>query len=47
MPASCVIDVRPYFEDPITHDDLLDFHLLLCRDDWFTQLESSVEHLER
>ena len=33
------------FEDrvgtPITHDDLLDFHELLQRDDWFDQLELS------
>jgi predicted RNA-binding Zn-ribbon protein involved in translation (DUF1610 family) len=27
---------RPVFDDPITHDDLLDFHQLLHRDDsWF------------
>ena len=33
------IDERPYFEDPITHDDLLDFHDLLHRDDtWFENL---------
>jgi hypothetical protein len=31
----------------IGYDDLLDFHLLLCREDWFSQLESTVEHLER
>ncbi len=33
------------FEDhvgtPISHDDLLDFHQLLQRDDWFDQLERS------
>lgn len=33
------IDERPYFEDPITHDDLLDFHDMLHRDDsWFESL---------
>jgi len=35
----CEIDERPYFEDPITHDDLLDFHHMLHRDDsWFDAL---------
>jgi hypothetical protein len=30
---------RPHFDDPITHDDLLDFHHLLHRDDsWFEHL---------
>ncbi len=30
---------RPQFEDPITHDDLLDFHHLLHRDEtWFEHL---------
>src|SRR5690625_3717142 len=24
---------------PLTFDDLLDLHLLLCRDDWFDELE--------
>jgi endogenous inhibitor of DNA gyrase (YacG/DUF329 family) len=27
---------------PITHDDLLDLHLLLRRDDWFEELTSVV-----
>lgn len=37
--APAEIDERPYFEDPITHDDLLDFHHLLHRDDsWFEAL---------
>ena len=37
--APAEIDERPYFEDPITHDDLLDFHDLLHRDDsWFESL---------
>ena len=37
--VSCEIDERPYFEDPITHDDLLDFHDMLHRDDsWFDSL---------
>jgi hypothetical protein len=30
----------------ISYDDVLDFHLLMCRDDWFEQVERSVEHLE-
>jgi hypothetical protein len=31
---------RPHPVDPpLTHDDLLDFHELLQRDDWFAQLE--------
>jgi hypothetical protein len=35
----CEIDERPYFENPITHDDLLDFHHMLHRDDsWFESL---------
>lgn len=30
---------RPHFEDPITHDDLLDFHHLIHRDDdWLDRL---------
>ncbi len=30
------VQERPIFDDPITHDDLLDFHQLLHRDDsWF------------
>jgi hypothetical protein len=34
--APAEIGERPQFEDPITHDDLLDFHQLLHRDDsWF------------
>ena len=33
------IDERPYFADPITHDDILDFHNMLHRDDsWFESL---------
>ena len=37
--APAEIDERPYFEDPITHDDLLGFHDLLHRDDtWFENL---------
>ncbi len=33
------VDERPWFEDPITHDDLLDFHDMLHRDDsWFDAL---------
>jgi predicted RNA-binding Zn-ribbon protein involved in translation (DUF1610 family) len=33
---SVEIDERPHFESPITHDDLLDFHTMLHRDDsWF------------
>ena len=37
--ALAEIDERPHFEDPITHDDLLDFHDLLHRDDsWFENL---------
>ena len=28
--------------EPITHDDLLDFHALLNEDDWFAQLSSMV-----
>jgi predicted RNA-binding Zn-ribbon protein involved in translation (DUF1610 family) len=33
------VDERPWFEDPITHDDLLDFHDMLHRDDsWFESL---------
>jgi len=37
--APAEIDERPYFEDPITHDDLLDFHDMLHRDDtWFENL---------
>jgi predicted RNA-binding Zn-ribbon protein involved in translation (DUF1610 family) len=39
MVAPAEIDERPYFEDPITHDDLLDFHDMLHRDDtWFENL---------
>ena len=34
---------EPRGGDPITHDDLLDFHELLHRDDsWFAQLASMV-----
>jgi predicted RNA-binding Zn-ribbon protein involved in translation (DUF1610 family) len=33
------IEERPYFDGPITHDDLLDFHDMLHRDDsWFENL---------
>jgi predicted RNA-binding Zn-ribbon protein involved in translation (DUF1610 family) len=33
------VDERPFFEDPISHDDILDFHDLLHRDDsWFEAL---------
>jgi predicted RNA-binding Zn-ribbon protein involved in translation (DUF1610 family) len=28
---------------PLTADDLIDFHFLLSRDDWFTQLVAAAE----
>jgi predicted RNA-binding Zn-ribbon protein involved in translation (DUF1610 family) len=38
------IEERPVFEDPITHDDLLDFHQLLHRDDsWFEALSQDED----
>jgi hypothetical protein len=40
MPAE-LAEVRT--GEPITHDDLIDFHRLLRADDWFDQLQSSVE----
>jgi predicted RNA-binding Zn-ribbon protein involved in translation (DUF1610 family) len=37
MPAE--IGERPYFADPISHDELLDFHQMLHEDDsWFDTL---------
>ncbi len=39
MTLTAEIDERPYFVDPITHDDILDFHDMLHRDDsWFESL---------
>jgi hypothetical protein len=29
---------EPHYGDPITHDDLIDFHHLLREDDWFSTL---------
>lgn len=29
--------------DPITHDDLIDFHHLLREDDWFSTLASALD----
>ena len=29
--------------EPLTHDDLLEFHELLEGDDWFTELASGIE----
>ena len=28
---------------PLTHDDLIDFHQALARDDWFAQLEAMAD----
>lgn len=34
---------EPHAEgEPVSHDDLLDFHLLLLGDDWFERLEQLV-----
>ena len=43
--APAEVDERPYFEDPITHDDLLDFHTMLHRDDsWFDTLRQADDN---
>ena len=49
VPALPLVETPPRrrlserFDGPrLTHDDLLDFHLLLRRDDWFTELESTI-----
>jgi hypothetical protein len=31
--------LEPHLGAPISHDDLIDFHQLLARDDWFHALE--------
>jgi hypothetical protein len=33
---------EPRLGEPITHDDLIDFHRLLRSDDWYEQLQASI-----
>ncbi|MGH2740614.1 MAG: hypothetical protein ACRDH6_09065 [Actinomycetota bacterium] len=37
------IDVGESHGSPLTLDDLIDFHFLLRRDDWFTELVATAE----
>lgn len=43
-PAMSEVEGRPDDGEPLTHEDLLQFHELLHRDDsWFTQLASDLD----